>query len=115
MCALAIEDCHLLKPQKLGRLDALGEPNLRAGRATVSGRAGEPDAKPVLRRQIVAIHLHEPLVVERTGVTNDVESAVAVDVAKAKAVVHRSGGLVFDPPRFVHVSEAAAAGAAQHP
>src|SRR6266516_605552 len=57
--ALAVEDSHLLKPQEFFGLAALGDANLRVGRAAVSGRAGKPNAQPVLRRQIIAINFNQ--------------------------------------------------------
>src|SRR5439155_1183694 len=113
--ALAVQDGHLFKPQELVRLVMLREPNLRSRRAPVPGRADQTNANPVLRWQIVAINLDEPVRIERPGVSDDVEVAVAVDVTETQAVIYRRGGLVFDAPPLVHIGEADAARAAQQP
>src|SRR4030095_4370858 len=93
----------------------LRESNLRTGCAAVSGRAGEPNTQPVPHRQIIAIHLRQSMRVARAGLADDIEGAIAVDVAKTQTVIDRSGRLVFDVPRLVHVGEVAAAPAAQQP
>src|SRR5262249_43646993 len=54
--------------QELVRLAMLGDTNSRAGCAPVSACVGEAHAKPVLRRQIVVIHLHQPM---RVGDSTD--------------------------------------------
>src|SRR5262245_2885816 len=115
VCALAVENRHLLEPEELAWIAGLSEADLRAGCATISSRAHQTNANPVLRQQIVAINFHQSARVERTAVADDVQVAIAIDVAEAKAVVHGSSRLVLDAPRFVHVSEVTSADAAQQP
>src|SRR5262249_7910312 len=113
--ALAVENRDLLEPKKFARLARLSDSNFRTGCATISGRTHQTNANPILRRQIVTIDFHQTMRIERTGVADDVQVPVAIDVSEAKPIVHRGSRLVFDPPGFVHVGEVATADAAQQP
>jgi len=87
---------HLFEPEQL--VGAGGEnADLGAGSTLVAGQAIEADIEIILRRQIVVID-EERARGEGLVVANDVQLAVAVDVAEAQPVVDRGGRGVGDSP-----------------
>src|SRR4051812_49104999 len=99
--SLTVMDGHLLVPQQRAG-PGRGQADLGAGSPPVARAADRPHLEPMPPGQVVAVDGDEAPGADRR-VADDVEGAVAVEVAEAQAVVHRGGRRVLDAPRPVHV------------
>ena len=110
---LAVVNAYLLVPEKFAGLGH-SQANLGPRGPAVARPPDGPHLQPLLFGLIVAIHSDaSPVVYGR--VTDDVQIAISVDVAKAQAVIHGGGRHVLDGPGLVHVFEVPVARAAQNP
>src|SRR4051794_39558699 len=93
---LSAGDDDLLKPEQLAG-PGLQHADLRAGGAAVPWRTDYPHVEPMLRRQVVAIN-RDGLAALLAFAADDVEIAVAIDIAKAEPLIDRRPSRVVDTP-----------------